>query len=361
MVLLALGCSSGPAAPAAECPAPPYFTELPVDESAIASTTVIGGFSPPAHTLPSDHGGIYLAGQGIALRAPGPLTVTSIRRTRYLISSFRAGAEDYALDLKVCGEVRVTLGHIVGLTDELARLIQPGGCQQYSTANETVEACYTRIEHPLAAGAPLGTAGGSTAMAFDFGVYDGRHHNTFANPARYQGQMSEALCPWELFSDGPRAVLMAKVGVGTERRVGEPACGTMEVDRPGTAAGMWVEESQSGPRTGGDESAYVTLTRDLVRPAEKLMFVIGVPALGPGSYLAPVASARPFDEVPPDGAVTCYEVQPGVFRPAGSPRVSFLLSLDGERLRLEKREDDRACDGGAGSWTFGSGAVTFVR
>src|SRR5205814_10449684 len=133
----------------------------------------------------------YPPGQGVHLRAPGPLTVTSIRRTRYLTSAFRTGAEDYALDLNVCGDVRVSLGHIVSLPGSLAGLIQPGGCQQYSTANETVQACYTRVSQAVNAGGPLGAVGGSTAMAFDFGVYDRRHHNAFANPGRFQGQMSQ--------------------------------------------------------------------------------------------------------------------------------------------------------------------------
>jgi hypothetical protein len=356
LILLVAGCAAGPSG--GPCPAPPWFTELPVDQSAIASTSVIGGFSPPAHTLPSDHGGVYLNGRGVPLRAPGPLVLTSIRRTRYLASAFRTGAEDYALDLDVCGDVRVSLGHIVSLPDELGRLIQPGGCQQYSTANETVEACYTKVERPVAAGAPLGTVGGATAMAFDFGVYDRRHHNTFANPGRYTGQMTEALCPYQPFSDAPRALLLSRIGLGTQRRVGEPACGTMEVDRPGTAEGMWIEESRAGTRLAGDESAYLTLTRDIVRPMEKLLFVVGVPALGPGSYSVAAAGVRPFDQVT-DGMVACYEVQSGVFRPGGSPRVSFLLSLEGPRLRLEKREDATACDGE--TWAFGAGAITFVR
>jgi hypothetical protein len=354
LVLLAVGC----AAPADPCPAAPWFTELPVDEAAIASTSVIGGFSPPAHTLPSDHGGVYLDGTGVPLRAPGPLVLATLRRTRYLSSPFRTGAEDYALELNVCSDVRVMLGHIVSLPDELAHLIQPGGCQQYSTANEQVEACYTHVDRKVAAGAPLGTVGGATAMAFDFGVYDHRHHNSFANPGRYQGQMTEALCPYQPFSDGPRSLLLSRVGIGNQRRVGEPACGTMEVDRPGTAQGMWIEESRAATKLAGDESAFVTLTRDTVHPADRLLFVIGVPQLGAGSYWVAADKAMPFDQVK-DGTTTCYEVQSGVFRPGGSARLSFLLSLSGEKLKLEKREDSVACDEGGG--VFGAGVVTFVR
>jgi hypothetical protein len=364
-ILILAGCqaSSGPAQD--ECPASPFFTTLPVDESAVAWTTVIGGFSPPAHTLPSDHGGLYLAGQGLTLRAPGPLTLLGVRRTRYLRSAFRTGNEDHALDLAVCGAVRVTLGHVVTLAPALAALIQPGGCQTYSTANETVETCSTPVSRPVLAGEVLGTVGGETALAFDFGLYDRRHRNAFANPARFEGQMTQALCPWESFTEGPRAFLLAHVGQGTQRRMAEPACGTMEVDRPGTAQGMWIEESRAGVRTVGDESPYVTLTYDVVHPADQLLFAVGVPALGPGAYLGALehegARQRAFGEVLPDGALHCYEVRPGVFRPAGSPRVSFLLSLDGARLRLEKREDATACDGEPAGWSFGSGALAFVR
>jgi hypothetical protein len=362
VLLVAVGCSRAGGPSEQACPASPFFTELPVDEGAIQFTSPLGGFSPPAHTVPNDHAGIYLTGTGVALRAPEAMTVIGVRRTRYLTSPVRTGAEDHALDLKVCAEVRVTLGHIASLTPELVGLIQPGGCQTYSTANETVETCYTQLAHAVAAGAPLGTVGGVTARAFDFGVYDRRHHNRFANPARFAGQMSEAVCPWELFADGPRGLLLAKVGAETQRRMGEPPCGTMEVDRPGTAEGIWVEEGQAGTRVAGDESAYVTLTRDVIRPGEKLLFSVGVPALGPGAYLAALDTAtRPFDQIGPDGAIVCYEVQSGVFRPAGSPRLSFLLSLSGERLRLENRADTRACDGGPAAWAFTSNALTFVR
>jgi hypothetical protein len=363
-VLLLAGCQGQPGAgDAADCPAPPYFTVLPVDESAIASTTVIGGFSPPAHTLPSDHSGMYLDGQGIPLRAPGAATLVSIRRTRYLASTFRTGAQDFALDLSICGAVRVSFGHIVTLPDALAALIQPGGCQQYSTANETVEACYTRVSRPIAAGDPLGTVGGPTAGAFDFGVYDSRHHNAFANPQRHNGQMQTALCPWELFADGPRALLLGRVGSGSQRRMGDPPCGTMEVDLPGTAQGMWIREGATA--SGGDESPYLTLTHDVVRPAEKLFFSIGLPELGPGAYTSPrpAAGARPpdFAEVRPGGAPACWEVQSGVFRPSPAPRLSFRIALGSDgRLRVEKREDETACDDPQ-DWMPGPGALSFVR
>jgi hypothetical protein len=174
------------------------------------------------------------------------------------------------------------------------------------------------------------------------------------------------MCPWEAFADDLRTTLLSRVGRGSQRRVGQPACGTMEVDRPGTAEGMWILQSEATRPFAGDESPYVTLTRDVVRPAEQLFFSVGVMALGPGGYLAATSHEglrqRDFAEVAPAGPTICYEVQPGAFRPGHPPRVSFLLALGADgRMRLEKREDTTACDGAPESWTFGAAALTFVR
>jgi hypothetical protein len=351
---------------AADCPAGDYFTALPVDEAEIASTTVVGGFSPPAHTLPSDHGGVYLARTGVTLRAPGALQIVRLRRTSYLRSSFRAGVQDHAIEARVCGAVDVTIGHVVTLIPSLEALLQPGGCSTYSTANETVEACYTSVDRRVAAGEELGTVGGPSAGAFDFGVYDRRQHNVFANPARFPGgQMVTAICPWQPFTADLRALLLSRVGVGAQRRQGDPPCGTMEVDRPGTAQGIWIDAA-SASAAPGDESPFVTLSPDLVLPAERLLFVIGLPALMPGSYQAQLRQDGPrnraFAEVTPGPDIQCYDVTSGVFHPPPAPRLSFLLALgtDGT-LRLERREAPEGCDGDPASWTFGAAARTFVR
>jgi hypothetical protein len=70
---------------------------------------------------------------------------------------------------------------------------------------------------------------------------------------------------------------------------------------------------------------------------------------------------RAFSDVRPDGTLHCWEVQPGIFRPQGAPRVSFLLSLGPQRLLLEKREDDRACDDDPATWKLGPAALALVR
>jgi hypothetical protein len=41
--------------------------------------------------------------------------------------------------------------------------------------------------------------------------------------------------------------------------------------------------------------------------------------------------------------------------------LSFLLALDGGRLRLDKREDSTACDDDPARWVLSPAALTFVR
>jgi hypothetical protein len=362
---LLVGCGGDRSAdenPGQDCPAGPYLTNLPVAEDAIAFATVLGPFSPPAHTLPSDHGGLYLTRKDVPLLAPGNLEVTAIRRTRYLASSIREGAVDFALELRACSAVRVSIGHIVSLSPKLASYIQAQGCQTYSTANETVEACYTNLHQTVSAGELIGTVGGQTAGAFDFGIYDSRHKNVFVNPDRYQGQMVTAVCPWSAFSDPAGAFLMSHVGRNGDFRTEEPRCGTMEVDKAGSAQGMWVAASRP-VKASGDESAFVTLTYDVVHPSQKLLFSIGMPELGPGEYRSLIAvdgrRQRAFGDVAEDGLIYCYDVQ-GAFAPG--TRISFFLALAADgKLRLQRRTDAEGCDGEPGSWAFGAQAVTLIR
>src|SRR6185295_20196899 len=46
------------------------FAALPVPLSAVASVSPVGSMGPPVHTIPTDHGGIYLNGTGVPLVAP---------------------------------------------------------------------------------------------------------------------------------------------------------------------------------------------------------------------------------------------------------------------------------------------------
>lgn len=70
----------GPAA--ATCSATPYFTVSPVALSDIERIVVVGGLGAPGHTLPTAHAGFYLATEGAAVRAPGPIQIIGLRRAR---------------------------------------------------------------------------------------------------------------------------------------------------------------------------------------------------------------------------------------------------------------------------------------
>ena len=70
----------GPAA--ATCSATPYFTVSPVALSDIERIVVVGGLGAPGYTLPTAHAGFYLATEGAAVRAPGPIQIIGLGRAR---------------------------------------------------------------------------------------------------------------------------------------------------------------------------------------------------------------------------------------------------------------------------------------
>src|SRR5712671_3530150 len=110
--VLAARCGKNPAAPDANCGSGLSFTVLPVPFSAISSATPIGWMGPPGHTIPTDHGGFYVAGTGITLSSPGPFRITGVRTSHYLASTFRTGQSDYTVNGNLCNGYQLTLAHL---------------------------------------------------------------------------------------------------------------------------------------------------------------------------------------------------------------------------------------------------------
>ena len=72
------GCGSDSiSGPQAEsCGPGPYFSVLPVTESDLAYVSIFGGVGAPGHTLPTAHGGMFLARENVPFRAPGDIAIT---------------------------------------------------------------------------------------------------------------------------------------------------------------------------------------------------------------------------------------------------------------------------------------------
>jgi hypothetical protein len=359
------GPAAGFDAMAKGCPAAPYFSQFPIDLDQIEHVSVLGGFSPPGHTIPTDHLGVYLKGVAIPFRAPANLQLWNLRRVTYVASPTRQGETDFAVEFKLCDTIVGIFGHMPTLSSRLMAMIQSPHCDRYSTADETVEACIMQniAGVTLAAGEVLGTVGGKSAGAFDFDLYDYNHMNRFTNPERVAFLGRHAICPLEQFAGTDREFLLSHVSAnGQGLRTAEPRCGTMDVDVEGTAQGLWVTKSNPINQMG-DESAFVTLALDPGQPDDHLALAAGASGLGARLYRFPRLHSgrhnRDYAEIPSDGTIHCYDGDPYL------PTTAILLSLDTSREvtleRVEATQGISACAHDPSTWAHTPAAIKYIR
>src|SRR5690606_5654867 len=201
----------------------------------------------PGHTLPTAHSGFGLSREGAEVTVPGDMIVTELRRVVYLESPVRQGETDYAVNFSLCRDVEGWFGHLTSLPASMLADVSWGDCTTYETPDERIEACFARPRLQLRAGDPLGTGGLSIElglMGLDFGLLDHRVENFYISRWRFPLAAFHAVCPYEYFDAANQALLFSKLrdpgrpGITPE---GEPRCGTMEVDVPGTARGVWAD------------------------------------------------------------------------------------------------------------------------
>ena len=361
---LTMMCHS-PTSPDADCSGGLSFTVLPVPASAIMAATPIGNLGPPSHTLPTDHIGMYLNGTGIMLSSPAPLKITEVRTNTYLSSPFRQGQTDYAITAAACAGHTVLFGHITTAVDKIQSQVG-SNCETYSTATETVKACRNNTNISLTAGETIGTVGGATAGAFDFGVYQTSHSNGFINSSRFSRETNTAICPYDPFTSDLHAQIDALIGEPGRPSSGEsPRCGTMNVDVAGTARGAWV--LQSNPvNQSGDESPFLVLApHPLFQQSGQTLSVgpasLSVNANGP-SVKYPVNNSgrvnRAFKDVGADGQIYCY-----TFDPAAST-YTYFIRLTGNVLSVQKvthAAGASPCNADPSAWSMDGSATNFIR
>ncbi len=362
------GSATGAPALSNACGPPPYFTMLPVSASQLGGVSVFGTIDAPGHVLPTPHVGLFLNEERVPFLAPGDLKVTQVRRVTYLTSPTREGETDYALFFGVCRDVNGWFGHLPDVVPRLASA-DFSQCEQYSTPFETVQSCTANVgQVEFSRGEQLGLGGFSEEfglLAVDFGLTDDRVTNFYVTPGRYPRPTLHAVCPYEAFDSASRNLLYSRLTDGARPGItpaGEPRCGTMEVDVPGTAKGVWVERGVTGP-IGGNEQAYITLAGYPYRPEDHLALSLGPAGVGGRTVVVGHEAAgrvnRPFEAVAADGLLYCYHGD------SYYPNSSWLLSLDGSgTLRLEHVEHPGAaspCLGDPSTWSFSGAAMEFVR
>lgn len=356
----------GPAAD--NCGAAPFFSVSPVAMADIDNITVFGGLGAPGHTLPTAHAGFYLATEGATVRAPTSMQITKIRRTTYIASPNRQGKQDYATDFQVCKQISGWFGHLATLSEFVPATGGWKECERYSTALETIETCIAKPKGlTVTAGQPLGTSGLSIAlglMSLDFGLMDSRVTNSYVANWRHPDPTRRSICAWDKFEASIQTQLFSKLADKSRPITvpgGNPRCGTMQVDVPGTAKGVWALPTETSPLQG-NEISYVTLANYPYRPEDQLALSLGLDALGPGVGVVPRGTGasrvnRPFEQVTNDGLVYCYGPD------AQYPGRVWLVQLTGPATLSIKRVTNfvtNTCEDSPATWSM-VGAVNMVR
>ncbi len=327
-------------------PGTALLTTPPVPLADVIGWVPLGNLNPPGHTFPTNHQYLYFANPGsqtartVQVLAPGNVTVTRARRTTYSTD----GHADYSLEFAACAEVHGEFGHVGSIAPTL--LPQLGafdqGCSTYSpNPGLSVTACYTStIAVAVAGGEPLGTAGAFGTPSIDFSLWDTRIPALrYANPARWitNGDGFDdfhVVGASDYFAEPARSAIAAKMGSfdGRLRRTVLPLGGTIELDIPGTAQGVWLSPSQPTH----PETPHLAIAPDPVDPT-RIDVSIGTsqPGFPAGSYQ--IASVATPATLTPDGQPHCYPFTYG--------GVILLQLLDASTLRVEGRSGNATtCD-----------------
>ncbi len=370
-----VGCSDSSATDAGPCEPGPYFTELPVDAGAISWFLVLGQFNPPGDIVPRPQTGLQLTSPALTpLRAIGDIDIVHIESSRWLASPTREGHVDYSLSFEVpaCREIFGNFEHIAVLEPELEAHLAGASCEVYSTESETLEACGRRVRIPVAAGQPLGQAGGATT-GLDFDLFDRRVRFDYVAGHRYP-QARWAICPQHLFVPAHRDFLLARTGRGEERRTAEPVCGTMEIDVAGTAQGMWVLDGNDVTFSSATHQLFFALARHDVHADTHQVLVTAHPAFrhpswGPIVVSFPVEAGgrvnRAWRDLPADGTIYCLvpETAQGHFPVTDA---SYLAAFDADgKVTLERKShapgESPCLTESPEAWAFSASAIKLMR
>jgi len=357
-----------------KCSANSIFKRLPVEISKVGYVGPIGVLAPVGGSpLPKQHTGFMLTELGVPLVAPGDLTITQIRKVTYKMSPMRPGYIDYALFFSVCDEVRGHFGHVTNLNETLQPQSSAYQCSTYSTVDETVESCTANTKISVAAGTQLATNGTiSESRAIDVGMSDDRLSDGYINPGRYQKTgASGTLCPWDFFTDALKEHLYAKLGESESRLTTEtPKCGSVAVDKAGTAAGRWTPKDSPGNGADAVDGRFLVFAPDVYSPRSRIAFSTRINGITPTATSDGFTYPRfPLQEsgrvnlvpasVTADGQVYCYVVN------ASSSTESFFVQMTtAAELKVERLTHATAaspCNQSPSTWNFSSGAVSLIR
>lgn len=349
------------------------YTLPPLDLDDVAHIIPLGNVSPTAHTFPTAHlywhirrtvpGDPSSPTVSAPVVAPGEVWVTSISSSENL----DRGTLDYSMRFSPCAEHRAYFIHLTTLDSRLAaQMTEPLRCNEYVTGGERWRQCTKDLSLAMAAGDPVGTAGGAADRnALDFGAADYRvEPAVYANADRWAERPDQLalVCALDYYARATRKRLRALLGDGTTRRVDRPRCGQVAQDVPGSLQGVWFLAGTEGL---APEDDHLALVHDNVDP-DRGVFSVGNSVrrsgLDPATYyFDPVRTGevnRDFDRVRKRGRVYCYETSRRFAQPTDPATVILAALIDRSTLRLEGTSLE-AC--GRGPWEMSGKHTEFER
>jgi len=350
------------------------FKRLPVELSKISYVAPIGVLAPVGGSpLPKQHTGFMLNEYGVPIFAPGDLTIIQIRKVSYNVSPTRPGYIDYAIFFSVCDEVRGHFGHITNLNPMLQARASDYQCSSYSTVDETVESCTANVKIKVAEGTQIATSGtASHSPAVDIGMSDSRVTDGYLNAARYgKDNAPGTICPWDFYIESVKTQIYSKIGLSaTSLSTESPKCGTLAIDRFGTAAGRWTSKDNPGNGFDPADGKFLVLVADTYRPQTRIAYSTRLDGIASNLQFEPVNYPRfPVQEsgrvnrqptqITDDGNIYCYVVD------LTTSTESFLVQLiNKSELKVEKvmhQAGASSCSRTINEWNFSSRAITLIR
>lgn len=350
------------------------FKRLPVELSKISYVAPIGVLAPVGGSpLPKQHTGFMLNEYGVPIFAPGDLTIIQIRKVSYNVSPTRPGYIDYAIFFSVCDEVRGHFGHITNLNPILQPRASDYQCSSYSTVDETVESCTANVKIKVAEGTQIATSGtASHSPAVDIGMSDSRVTDGYLNAARYgKDNAPGTICPWDFYIESVKTQIYSKIGLSaTSLSTESPKCGTLAIDRFGTAAGRWTSKDNPGNGFDPADGKFLVLVADTYRPQTRIAYSTRLDGIASNLQFEPVNYPRfPVQEsgrvnrqptqITDDGNIYCYVVD------LTTSTESFLVQLiNKSELKVEKvmhQAGASSCSRAINEWNFSSRAITLIR
>jgi len=221
-----------------------------IKEEDLTTIIPLGNLAPPGHVLPTSH--MYFnyrqAGDGpdkytIETAIYSPADITATRMLEIDTTNDRASYKAYRIDFDLCQEVSGYFILVQKLNDALANAYESG--QDLGSGGNR------QVNVKLKAGELIGYGGGKIGYpsGIDFTIIDKREPKPLvASAARWHESGLYFSCSLDYFEPELSKRLYKKIGNFNLEYLnpGDPVCGTVYQDLPGTVQGVWVTRDVKG-------------------------------------------------------------------------------------------------------------------